>query len=130
MAEKELVVVDSEGNLQNRGAWDFLIVDDVIECNPWTGEGEAPEDWDLQCLSRGIVTNPLPEGFRDEYHKVFFDKHGSLHLERDRPLVEARENLEALNAELKEILEANAFGEATDEQLTRGREIRKILKEV
>lgn len=129
MAEKELVVVDAEGNLQNRGGWDFLVVNDVIECNPWTGEGEAPDDWDLQCLERGIVTNPLPDGFRDEYHEVFFDKHGSLHLERDRAIVEAREAREAMRVELKEILEANAFGEATPEQLERGREIRQKLKE-
>lgn len=50
------------GELLNVGEWDYQLFTEELVGNPWTGEGEAPEDWDFDIQHEIREGNPLPPG--------------------------------------------------------------------
>lgn len=46
--------------VEHVGPWDFQEHGIDVCGNPWTGEGEAPEDWDYGYRNETIIGNPIP----------------------------------------------------------------------
>jgi len=56
-------VIVRNGVIINNGDWDYRLYDIEHVGNPYTGDGDAPEDWDYQVtIERDVIGNPMPEG--------------------------------------------------------------------
>lgn len=76
-------VITLNGKLINVGSWDYCIVTEYVDTNPWEGEGEAPEDWDYKTEQVQSITNPLPEGAIEEDAELVESAKGRLLISTD-----------------------------------------------
>ena len=62
----EMTKVFVIGNrIEHRGDWDYQEYDIDVSDNPWTGEGEAPEDWNYGYRKETVTGNPIPADARE-----------------------------------------------------------------
>lgn len=76
-------VITLNGQLINIGEWDHCVIKETIAKNPWTSDGEAPEDWDYQYQEVEIETNPLPVGAIEQDVELVESAKGRLLLSTD-----------------------------------------------
>lgn len=75
--------VTLNNKLINIGPWDECVVTTYEIQNPYTDEGDAPEDWDYQVIEIRTVNNPLPEGAINENRTIVESDKGRLLLVED-----------------------------------------------
>ena len=76
-------VVIHDGKLINIGPWDYCVSVETVAANPWTGEGDAPEDWDYAQHEIEVIGNPLPEGAAEVDREIVESAKGRLLLADD-----------------------------------------------
>lgn len=80
-----------DGKIINIGNWDYQVYQVEVIGNPFSGEGDPPEDWDYQVRLEDVIGNPLPAGAIREDREVIESAKGRLLLAHDWQALRADE---------------------------------------